>query len=232
MEQEQRRYRLAGFCMLLFIAGQTFQEAATRFWIPPAKGPDQELLTHLLAVDRVRALLILISILLLVIPYIVIARRYWPTTPIAAASGLIAVIGFVGFEFTARSIDFFVVGQHWASAFRSSNSPQEKTIIVHRYVLWSDMVRGMYFELLLSYLLGSSAFLYATLRDNDRWSRLASLAFALNALRLIGRIASTFAHQVWLDSLNNSAYFPAVFAINCLLAMWLFHLGRRKDIFT
>jgi hypothetical protein len=195
MRQEQRRYQFAGFCILFFIAAQAFQELALRFWIPAAHGPEQELLNHLLPVDRARALLILASILLLVVPYITIAMRYWRAASIAAASGLVAGIAFVGFEFTARSVDFFVVGQSWASAYRVSGSSLQKAMIVHRYVLWSDMVRGIYFELMLSSLLASCAFFYATLQDQDRWSRIASLAFALNALRLLGRMGSTFAGQ-------------------------------------
>ncbi|WP_035358490.1 hypothetical protein [Edaphobacter aggregans] len=226
MRQEQRRYQFAGSCILFFIAAQTFQELATRFWIPDAHGPEHELLIYLLPMDRARALLILSSILLLVIPYIAIAMRYWSATPIAALTGLIAGISFIGFEFTARSMDFFVVGQRWANSFRTSGSPVEKAMIVHRYLLWSDMARGIYFEIMLSFLLASCAFLYATLQDQDRWSRLASLAFAINILRLLGRISSTFAGQTWLDALNNSAYFPIVFVINCLLAAWFFHLAN------
>jgi hypothetical protein len=226
MQQERRRYQLAGLCILFFILAQTFQELATRFWIPEAHGPEQELLTYLLPMDRARALLILSSILLLVVPFITIAMRYRQATPLAAVSGLIAGVAFVGFEFTARSMDFFVVGQSWANSFRASTSSVEKAMIVHWYLLWSDMVRGIYFEIMLSFLLASCAFLYATLHDQDRWSRLASLAFAINALRLLGRISSTFGGQKWLDALNNSAYFPVVFVINCLLAVWFFHLAK------
>lgn len=228
MQPEQRQYRLAGVCVLFFVAAQTFQEVASRFWIPDAHGPEQELQVYLLPIDRVRALLILASILTLIIPYITIAMRYWRATPIAAAVGLIACAGFVGFEFTARSMDFFVIGQSWATVFREG-SPAEKAMILHRYALWSDMVRGIYFEIMLSFFLGSCAFVYAVWQDVDRWSRLAAAAFALNALRLLGRISSTFAGQRWLDSLNNTAYFPIVFVINAMLAAWFFHLAKDKN---
>ena len=232
MRQEHRRYRLAGLCVLFFIAAQAFQELAFRFWIPASQGPEQELLAYLLPINRVRALLILASILLLTIPFITIAIRYWRATPIAAASGLIAGVGFVMFEFMVRSVDFIVVGQSWANALNRSASPEEKAMIVSRYVIWGDIARGLYFGLLLSFFLASCAFFYATLRDHDRWSRIASIAFALNALRLLGRLSSTFAGQAWLDSLNNSAYFPAVFTINCLLAVWLFHLAKHPGTFS
>lgn len=228
MGQEQRRYRLAGICIVFFLVAQTFQELASRLWIPDAHGPEQELQVYLLPIDRVRALLILASILTLIVPYITIAMRYWRSTPMAAATGLIACIGFVGFEFTARSLDFFVIGQSWASELHSG-SAAEKAMILHRYLLWSGMVRGIYFEIMLSFLLGSAAFAYAIWQDDDRWSRLASLAFILNGLRLLGRISSTFAGQTWLDALNNTAYFPIVFVINCVLAAWFFHLARLKQ---
>jgi fatty acid desaturase len=123
-------------------------------------------------------------------------------------------------------VDFFVVGQSWAHALQSSNSATEKAVILHRYLLWNDIARGIYFPIMLSYLVSSCAFFYATLGDQDRWAPLARLAFALNALRLVGRIASTFGGQLWLNSLNNSAYFPVVLVINSMIATWLFHLAR------
>jgi hypothetical protein len=92
------------------------------------------------------------------------------------------------------------------------------------------MVSGIYFQIMLAFLLASCAFSYATFEDQDRWSRLAWLAFALNVLRLLGAFSSTFAGQTWLDSLNNSAYFPIIFVINCMLAAWLFHLANRSGM--
>lgn len=90
MRQEERHYRFSGFCVLFFIAAQIFQELATPLWIPAPHEAERELMTYLLPMDRTRALLILSSILLLVIPYITIAMRYWLATPLAAASGYLA----------------------------------------------------------------------------------------------------------------------------------------------
>ena len=56
--------------------------------------------------------------------------------------------------------------------------------------------------------------------------RLATTAFTLNALRLLGRILSTFAGQTWPSGLDDKFYFPAVFVINALLVAWLFHLAK------
>ena len=58
------------------------------------------------------------------------------------------------------------------------------------------------------------------------WYRLATLAFVLNALRLLGRLLSTFAGQAWLSGLNDRFYFPAVLVINAMLALWFVRLAK------
>ena len=78
-----RHYRAAAFCVLFFIAAQVFQEIASYLWLPEPKGPEQEMLVYLRTVDRVRSLLILFSIVLLLVPYAVIAVRYWQRLPLA-----------------------------------------------------------------------------------------------------------------------------------------------------
>jgi hypothetical protein len=90
------------------------------------------------------------------------------------------------------------------------------------------MVRGWYFPLMLSYLLCSCSFALATwkVKGRSRWYYLAPVAFAFNALRLVGRLLSNYAGQKWLDGLNDTFYFPAVLAINTLLVIWFFLLAR------
>lgn len=220
-----RHYRLAAFCVLFFVAVQIFQEIASRFWIPEAQGPEQELLVYLLTIDRVRALLILLSIVLLIVPYAVIAIRFSTRLPLAAIVGFAGVLGFIGFELLHRSIDYFVVGGQWATALYESGGAASNSEILAQYVLWSSFARGLYFPLMLSYMGCSIAFCYATMHDKGMWSRLASFAFALNALRLLARMVSTYGGVTWLDPINNTAYFPFVFVINSLIAAWLFHLA-------
>ncbi|NID14665.1 hypothetical protein [Luteibacter yeojuensis] len=227
---ESRHYRLSAYCILFFVAVQTFQELGSRFWIPEAQGPEQELLVYLLTIDRVRALLVLLSIILLVVPYTVIAVRYAGRLPVVAIIGFTGMLGFVGFEILHRSVDYFVVGRQWATALEASGGAGSNPAILAQYVLWSGFARGLYFPLMLSYMGCSIAFFYATMRDKGMWARLASFAFALNALRLLARMTSTYGGATWLDPINNTAYFPFVFVINSLLATWLFHLaGRTRE---
>jgi len=83
-----------------------------------------------------------------------------------------------------------------------------------------DIDPGWHFVTMSSFLLASIAFAVATWRDTERWHWLAPAAFALNALRLSGRIASTFGGVTWLEPLNDSAYYPFVLAVNGPLLAW------------
>lgn len=223
------RYLASALCVFLFIAAQSFQELAYRFWIPAPHGLQDELLNYLLPIDQARAMLIMGTIVVLIMPFTAIALRYFKVAPLASVLGVVFGVAFIGFELSHRSVDFFVIGAQWAPQFASG---QQRDILLHRFAVWNEMVRGWYFPLMLSYLLTSCAFAVATWTDRfrGRWYYLAPIAYVLNALRLLGRILSTFAGQRWLDSLNDRLYFPAVFVINALLLIWFVVLGREQRV--
>lgn len=224
-----RKYEVAaGICVLCFLLAQTFQELSYRFWIPESHSPVDDLNAYLLPVDQVRALLVGGSILLLTVPFVVIALRYHNVTPIASTLGLIFGSAFVGLEIVHRSLDFFVVGKQWAHQLQNATGGERDSILQH-FSLWNEVVQGWYFPLMLSYLLASICFAAATASDRARgvWYWLAPVGFSLNALRLLGRMLSSFGGQHWLDGFNGKLYFPAVFVINGLLATWFFYLARR-----
>jgi len=225
------RYRLAAFCIFLFLAAQTFQELVYRFWIPVSHGPADDLLAYLLPIDEVRSMLIMGTIVVLIIPFAVIALRYRNRAPLASLIGIVFGAAFIGFELSHRSLDFFVVGQQWARQFASTSGASPE-LILHRFALWNEIVRGWYFPLLLSYLLASCGFATATWTDRHRGHRhyLAPLAYGLNALRLLGRMLSTFAGQHWLDGLNDKLYFPIVFVINTLVLIWFLVLAKEEAV--
>lgn len=228
MAEERRRYFAGGVCILGFIAAQAFQELAYRFWIPASHGPRDDLMAYLLPVDRARAILIGSTIVPLIVPFVVIAWRYFKVVPVVSMVGLVFGASFIGFEISHRSIDFFVVGMKWAREFASASGNAERDVILQRFALWNEIMQGWYFPLMLSYLLASCAFAAATWNDRDRGGSyyLAPVAFGMNALRLLGRMLSTYAGQAWLDGLNNNLYFPAVLTINTLLVVWFFRLAR------
>ncbi len=76
MKQTEGPYLLAALCVLVFIFAQTFQELSYRFWIPVSTTLQGDLLTRLLTADQVRALAVMGSILLLAVPFTVVALRY------------------------------------------------------------------------------------------------------------------------------------------------------------
>jgi hypothetical protein len=224
---EEMRYQVAGFCVLAFLASQIFQEVAYRFLIPDAQKPEQQLANYRLPADRLRAMVVGGGILFLMVPYVTIALRYSAQAPVASVLGLAFGLGFVGCEIAHRSLDFFLIGDRWANRF-SQAADSERAAILDRFALWGDISRAWYFPLLLAHFLASCCFLTAMSSNEERagWQTLGPAAFALNALRLVGRLASMFAGQKWLDALNNRLYFPAVLVVNALLASWFFALAR------
>jgi hypothetical protein len=220
-------YLAAAFCIGLFVAAQTFQEFAYRFWIPTTHGPQDDLLTYLLPIDRARSVLIMGTIVVLVVPFMIIALRCFKAAPVASVLGLVFGAGFIFFEISHRGIDYFVVGGQWASQFAKASSAAERENILQRFALWNEVVQGWYFPLLLSYFLCSCSFAIATWkRGGNRWYYLAPIAFVLNALRVLGRLLSNYGGQKWLDGFNGSLYFPGVLTVNLLLMMWFFFLAR------
>lgn len=217
--------------MVLFLAAQGFQEVAYRFWIPASHSPQDDLLVYLLPIDKIRAILIMGTIVLLVVPFVVIGLRYRNHAPLASVLGVIFGAAFIGFELSHRSVDFFVIGQRWAHDLASASSA-EGELILQRFTFWNEIVKGWTFPLRLSYLLASCAFAVATWADRHRgrWYYLAPAAYILNALRLLGRMLSTFAGQKWLDGLNDKFYFPGVFIANALILIWFIVLAREEPV--
>jgi len=76
------RYFWAGICVVLFLGAQLFQEIALRFWIAAPRTSSEELLTYLNSTDKARALLVMGGIVVLLVPYIVLALRYFSAQPV------------------------------------------------------------------------------------------------------------------------------------------------------
>ncbi len=208
--ETSRRYATGAAGILAFILAQTFQELAYRFWIPVSHGPSDDFRIMQLPVDKIRAALILATIIGLLLPYTALAINRFRSAPMSSVLGLIGVVVFVVAEAFPRSIELFAVTS------------------VDRLVTVQQIEHGWFFVTLTSYLLASIAWAVATWRDEARWHWLAPTAFGLNALRLVGRIASTFGGSTRLEALNDQAYYPAVLIINGLLFAW-FVLQARRD---
>jgi hypothetical protein len=125
-------YFVSDLCVLFFVLAQTFQACCCWFWIPSARSPQVQLLTYLLRIDQVRALMVMASIVSLIVPYCVIALTGRKNAPLASLRGLIFGAAFVEFEVSARSIDFFVVGQHRAHHLQAATGVTDGETILRR----------------------------------------------------------------------------------------------------
>jgi hypothetical protein len=222
------RYLAASVALFFLLAAQKFQNVAFAYWIPAARTSQESLATYLLPVDQARAALVGLAILLLIVPYLVIALRYFSTDPVFSLLGFVFGVGFIGAECAQRSIDFFLVGARWARELNGS-SGIGREILLRRFDLWNDITAAWYFPLLLAHLFAACCFLRVTSTEWRRggWFRVAPCAFLLNALRLAGRMLSMFAGQTWLEGFSGNLYFPSVLAVNLLLIGWFLCLYRQ-----
>jgi hypothetical protein len=136
----KNRYVLGGVCIVLFIAAQTFQQFTYWFWVPISHSPQDDLRTYLLPMDRARAILIMGTIVVLIVPFVVITLRSFKAAPVASILGLVFGAAFIGFELSHRSMDFFVVGGKWANQFAHAGSSTEREAILQRFASWNEMV--------------------------------------------------------------------------------------------
>jgi len=136
----------------------------------------------------------------------------------------------VGFETIHRSMDLFLVGHTWARQFAEAAASADRDAILLRFAHWNEMLRGWFFPQMMSYLLASASFVAATWRDvgRARWYCLAPIAYALNALRLLGRVSSNYLGQSWLNGLNENLYFPGVLVVNTLLVIWFLLVAKHE----
>ena len=212
----RRLFAVAAVCAGLYLAAQTLQLILGLTLLPSPATPQAEALGRTLPAETLRAVVLLLSFFALIPVYVALALDRFRAAPGAAVCGAIFGIMFVLLEIAYRDIDLFVVSGVWARAGD-----------LGRLSLWDQAVSGWYLILLLSHFLSSACFALAFRRDATRWDLLAVFSFALNALRLLGRILGGYAGVGWLATLSGPLYFPAVAVVMTLLLVWLAGRARR-----
>src|ERR1700730_15599863 len=101
--------RLGAVCALLNIVAQSFQSVVYQFFISADASPVAALEARNLPIDRARAMVVLLSILLLLPISVATAFDRVRRAPGAAFAGFASLLLFVAFELGYRSIDFFFV---------------------------------------------------------------------------------------------------------------------------
>jgi hypothetical protein len=218
-------YRFATACCAYYVIAQIIQEAAFQHGINDAATGEQGILQRLLPLDQFRLSVILLSFFPILVAFAAVALRRIRSSPAAAPLGFSFSFLFVATEVSARSIDLFLVSRKWATEYHSATSPAIQQLIAARIQLWEESLGAFYFVLLAGHLLASTCFAIATW-DDDRWNRIVSIAFILNAVRLASRVAEGYLGQRWLDPVNDAVYFPAVALIFGSLTAWLWKQTR------
>lgn len=172
--------------------------------------------------DHWRAILVLVGLLLLAVPYAVIALDRIRLAPVSATLGFAFGVLFLAIELVYRGVELVIIHQGLAPELLAAGVARREAIL-GEYAAWNELVVALYLPLLLAGLIASVCFALATWRGEGRWHRIGSLAFSLNALRLVARLLGGYAGVSWLAPFNSlPAYLTGVVVVNALLATWLF----------
>lgn len=228
MHLSARHFRLAGAGLCVFIAAQIFQALCFIFWFPETQAAAEDFAVRAGLLDRTRALAVLFGIAALAVTYAVFALDRFAKAPLASLLGFTFCMFFVVFEFLHRGVDFVMVSQQWANAYAAE--PALRGVLAERHEFWNSFTSAIYFPLMLSGLIAWTCFAIATWNAGPGWLRLASIAFALNALRTLGRLLGSYTGVDWFDFLESfTLYLILVFLINGMLATWLFKRAAAID---
>jgi hypothetical protein len=223
MRLDARHFHLAGICICISLVAQAFQALCILFWFPEAQTAATDYAVRLGWLDRTRALAVLFGILASAAAFGVIALDRFTKAPLASLLGFTFITFYIVIELFHRGLDFAMVSQQWAGAFAATADPVARDMLTLRHEFWGSFTGALYFPLLVSGLIARSCFAIATWNAGPGWLRLASIAFAITALRTLGRLLGSYTGVDWLDFLDSFAlYLVLVFLTNGMLAVWLF----------
>ncbi|WP_394834404.1 hypothetical protein LVJ94_48685 [Pendulispora rubella] len=211
-------------CAVLVVAAQLFQHVAIWFFIPPESSPRVALEIRNMPIDRVRAVVIMFSILAMLGVYMATAFERAKRAPGAALVGFAAALLFGAFDLGYRSIDFFFVTQRWAAEYQSTQVESVKLLLIERVATWDQIVSAIYFPLILATLVANASFTLAMRTERGRFARLAFAAWIIDTVRRFVRVLG-FAGIDALQPINDAIFFPSVVMIYSLLAVWLWKRG-------
>lgn len=223
MRLEARHFYLATTGVCIFLAAQAFQALCIIFWLPEeSMTAASDFAIRLGGLDRIRALAVLLGIVALAMTYGVIALDRFAQAPLTSLLGFAFGLLFIAFEVLHRGLDFVMVSQQWAGEFASAADPAVRDALAQRHELWESFTAALYFPLLLSGMVASTCFAIATWSSGRGWLWLASTGFALNALRILGRLLGSYTDIAWLGFMDSFIlYLLLVFLANGMVAAWL-----------
>ncbi|NOK33048.1 hypothetical protein HMI49_07545 [Corallococcus exercitus] len=168
--------------------------------------------------DRFRAASLLACFICLPAGYAAVHQRLGRQGGWALA-GLMWILVFLAVEMAIRSWEFGVVAS-WQRDWLATPDAAERTRLAGQVDAFSQGVVALYLPLLAVHALASGAFALA-LRGRDRWSQLARVGFALNALRAFLRLGAMHLGLDGLAPVASALYLPLTVFHGLAVAAWL-----------
>jgi hypothetical protein len=223
----ERRLLLAGAASAaFFIAAQAYQLVVNRLVLGPASDLEAEVAQLVSGPAQLRQILILASLFALPASFGAVAWARRREAPFAAAFGFVFGLVFVIAEVLYRGVELALVTRRWGVSYLAAPEA-ERGALAAKIEAWNELVGGWYFSLLAAHLLASVCFLVAARRARDGSDRALAVAFGLNTVRLVVRIAG-FAGLSAAADLSRAVYFPAIVAVFATIAFWLFREARQR----
>lgn len=227
VEEEARTLRTPGaFGLMFFLLAQTFQEAARRL-VPAPADEAAAFLAKLHPLHRARGALVLLSFFGLYAGFLAIGLARMRRRPGTVALALSLLGLFCAVEIVYRSIDFFALEGAWLRRYAASADPAQRALLRSHVEAFNDVIKALYAPLMLSQMLGSAlvAAAFVPAKGVDLW---LVGGFAFNAVRLVGRFASSYLGQSWLEGLSGELYFPTVVLSYAPMLVWAMSSTRDR----
>ena len=225
-ESSERSYaRMApvgAVCAASTVLAQTLEQLLQAM-TPPTQG--EALLLPWRTVEGVLAASGILRLLFLLLIAASMALGRWSRAPGAALVGFASTLLVVAFELAQRAMELFLVRWQWAREYQVAPAVATQEAIVGRVAQWHHVTDALFFAAVLMLLVASCAFALAFFRAPERWARLVSLAWALNAARLVGRLIG-YASEPWRTFMGH-VYFPVVLFTYGSVAVWSWCRWRR-----
>jgi hypothetical protein len=208
----------AGFA-IIYILVQGFQEYVFGI-IPVPNNSTEELLQGSMLLHIWRSTLLLLSFFLLIYVFLIICLQNFKKNAILSLAAFIGFMIFCFLEIGIRSIELFYTQLQMPTLYLQLKEEALKNSIIDKYMVFQSVQTALYFPLMLSQGI-ASLIMTISFSIKQKINILIKIAFAINTIRLAGRLLAITFHINWFDSFSGALYFPFVVIIFGLISVWL-----------
>jgi hypothetical protein len=188
--------------------------------LPETNSISEEFLQGRAAINIWRSLVLLLSFIPLIYTFLIICSHNLKYNFALTIYAFLGLFMFCFLEITIRSIELFYTQLILPSSYLQATNLNEKKVLLDNYSAFQSVQYALYFPLMLTQAIGS-IILSIIFSNRQKVNLLLKTAFALNAIRLAGRLIGMFLHINWFDSFSGSLYLPSIIIIYGLITVWL-----------